>query len=77
MLRTVAAFDRIGEENAFAVLARDGLATQAATSSIRHASPTSHAHHVVAAGSRRCATATTAIRPRRISLCAGGAADPF
>jgi hypothetical protein len=43
MLKTIAAFDRIGEENAFAVLARaNALAAQGATSSASaSASPTS------------------------------------
>ena len=67
MLKTIAGFDRIGEENAFAVLARAmQLSAQVATSSISASVSPISARRISSSKrrSRRCATAITAIRPR-------------
>ena len=71
MLKTVANFDRIGEENAFAVLARaTRWPRKVATSSISaSASPISAPPTISSRPpSRRCATAITAT-PRRPASC--------
>ncbi len=72
MLQTIAAFDRIGEENAFAGLARaTALAAQGkdiinlGIGQPDFRTPTSSSKQQ----SRHCATATTAIRQRTASCC--------
>jgi hypothetical protein len=70
MLKTIAGFDRIGEENAFAVLARaNALAAQGRdVISLGIGQPDFRTPDFIVEGrSRRCATATTATPPRTAS----------
>ena len=85
MFHTIAAFDRIGEENAFAVLAKAAeLARRAATSSISaSASPTSaRREHIVEAAVKALRdghhgyTPATGIVPLREAVAADLAQPP-
>jgi len=74
MLRTISAFERLGEENAFAVLARaNALIAQGATSSISASGSRIFARPISSSKrpSRHCATVTTATRqPPAFRRCA-------